>query len=56
MTELEFGPDHDWTGWQTPDDVVAPVATLAAPTDTDFTGRVARRRRLRHDLAGSAAI
>ena len=31
VTELEFGPDHDWSGWTTPDDVVAPVAALAAP-------------------------
>ena len=40
MTELEYGPDHDWSGWTTPDDVVAPVAALAAATGTDFTGNV----------------
>jgi len=30
-TEQEFGPDFDWKGWQTPDALVAPIATLAAP-------------------------
>ena len=40
MTAEEFGPDHDWTGWSTPESVVAPVATLAAQIDTDFTGRI----------------
>jgi NAD(P)-dependent dehydrogenase (short-subunit alcohol dehydrogenase family) len=40
MTELEYGPDHDWTGWTTPDDVVAPVAALAALAGSDFTGNV----------------
>jgi NAD(P)-dependent dehydrogenase (short-subunit alcohol dehydrogenase family) len=40
MTELEYGPDHDWSGWTTPDDVVAPVAALAACAGTDFTGNV----------------
>jgi NAD(P)-dependent dehydrogenase (short-subunit alcohol dehydrogenase family) len=39
-TELEFGADHDWTGWTTPDDVVAPVAALAAAAGTGFTGNV----------------
>jgi len=38
MTALEFGPDADWTGWATPDAVVAPVAALVAPPA--FTGRV----------------
>lgn len=38
MTALEFGPDADWTGWSTPDAVVAPVAALAF--GPDFTGRV----------------
>jgi len=38
MTALEFGPDADWSGWATPDAVVAPVATLAFRPD--FTGRV----------------
>jgi NAD(P)-dependent dehydrogenase (short-subunit alcohol dehydrogenase family) len=40
QTELEYGPDHDWSGWTTPDDVVAPVAALAAAAGTDFTGKV----------------
>ncbi len=40
MTELEYGPDHDWSGWTTPDDVVAPVAALAAAAGTDFTGNI----------------
>jgi NAD(P)-dependent dehydrogenase (short-subunit alcohol dehydrogenase family) len=40
MTAEEFGPDADWTGWSTPESVVAPVATLAAQIDTDFTGRI----------------
>jgi len=39
-TEEEFGPDHDWKGWQTPADLVAPVAALAALKDSDLTGRV----------------
>jgi 3-oxoacyl-[acyl-carrier protein] reductase len=40
MTAEEFGPDADWTGWSTPETVVAPVAALAAQIDTDFTGRI----------------
>ena len=40
LTELEYGPDHDWSGWTTPDDVVAPVATLCAAAGSDFTGNV----------------
>ena len=39
-TELEFGPEFDWTGWTTPADVVAPVAWLAQQVDTDVTGKV----------------
>jgi NAD(P)-dependent dehydrogenase (short-subunit alcohol dehydrogenase family) len=39
-TEQEFGPDHDWTGWKTPESVVPAVAFLAAQIGTDFTGRV----------------
>jgi 3-oxoacyl-[acyl-carrier protein] reductase len=42
-TELatrELGDDFDWSSWTTPDAVVAPVATLAAQIDTDFTGRI----------------
>jgi len=40
MTELEYGPDHDWSGWTTPDDVVPPVAALCAAAGSDFTGHV----------------
>ena len=36
----EFGPDHDWSAWSTPESVVGPVATLAAQIDTDFTGKI----------------
>jgi NAD(P)-dependent dehydrogenase (short-subunit alcohol dehydrogenase family) len=39
-TVHDLGADYDWTGWATPDSVVAPVATLAAQIDTDFTGNV----------------
>jgi citronellol/citronellal dehydrogenase len=39
-TAMEFGPDFDWTGWSTPEDVGPPVAYLAAQIDSDFTGRV----------------
>jgi len=39
-TEEEFGPDFDWKGWQTPDELVAPIATLAGLKDSDLTGRV----------------
>ena len=40
MTELEYGPDHDWSGWTSPSDVVAPVAALAAAAGSAFTGNV----------------
>jgi NAD(P)-dependent dehydrogenase (short-subunit alcohol dehydrogenase family) len=40
MTELEYGADHDWSGWTSPQDVVAPVATLASLAGSDFTGNV----------------
>jgi 3-oxoacyl-[acyl-carrier protein] reductase len=39
-TEEEFGDDFDWKGWQSPADLVAPIATLAALADSDLTGRV----------------
>lgn len=39
-TEEEFGPEHDWTGWTEPADVVPAVSFLAAQIGTDFTGRV----------------
>lgn len=40
MSTRELGEDFDWSNWTTPNAVVAPVATLAAQIDTDFTGRV----------------
>jgi citronellol/citronellal dehydrogenase len=39
-SEYELGPDFDFTGWGTPDDVVPAVLFLAARIDPDFTGRV----------------
>ncbi len=42
-TELatrELGADFDWTGWTQPEDVVPPVAWLAAQTAPGFTGRI----------------
>jgi 3-oxoacyl-[acyl-carrier protein] reductase len=39
-TEEEFGPEHDWTGWTEPADVVPAVSFLASQIGTDFTGRV----------------
>ncbi len=40
QTELEFGEDHDWTGWTMPEAVVPAVAFLANQIGTAFTGRV----------------
>ncbi len=40
QTELEFGPDHDWSGWATPESVVLPVAALAAKRGDEFTGQI----------------
>jgi NAD(P)-dependent dehydrogenase (short-subunit alcohol dehydrogenase family) len=40
MTELEFGPDTDWSGWATPQSVVPPVAALAAHAGGAFTGQI----------------
>ena len=40
LSTLEMGPDHDWTGWTTPDAVVPAVLFLAQQINTDFTGRV----------------
>jgi NAD(P)-dependent dehydrogenase (short-subunit alcohol dehydrogenase family) len=39
-TEMEFGPDFDWTGWAVPASVVPPVAHLASRIDPELTGRV----------------
>jgi NAD(P)-dependent dehydrogenase (short-subunit alcohol dehydrogenase family) len=40
LSEFELGPDYDFTGWGTPEDVVPAVVFLAARVDPDFTGRV----------------
>jgi hypothetical protein len=40
QTELESGPDHDWTGWTTPAAVVPAVAVLARQIGSGFTGRI----------------
>ncbi len=40
LSTLEMGPDHDWTGWTTPEAVVPAVLFLAQQIDTNFTGRV----------------
>ena len=40
MTEIEFGADHDWSGWATPENVVPPVAALAAKRGDEFTGQI----------------
>ena len=40
MTALEFGDDHDWSGWATPASVVGPVAALATQRGPEFTGRI----------------
>jgi citronellol/citronellal dehydrogenase len=40
LAERELGPDHDWSGWTTPDAVVPAVSFLAAQIGTDFTGRI----------------
>lgn len=40
MTEIEFGPDADWSGWATPSSVVPPVAALAAHAGGAFTGQI----------------
>jgi NAD(P)-dependent dehydrogenase (short-subunit alcohol dehydrogenase family) len=40
LATLEMGPDHDWTGWTTPEAVVPAVLFLAQQINTDFTGRI----------------
>ena len=40
LSTREMGPDHDWSGWTTPEAVVPAASFLAAQIDTDFTGRV----------------
>ena len=49
MTELEYGADHDWSGWNTPDSVVPPAAALATKRGGDFTGQIV-------DVAGYGKI
>ncbi|MHB8671777.1 MAG: SDR family NAD(P)-dependent oxidoreductase [Acidimicrobiales bacterium] len=47
-TELatrELGEDHDWSGWTTPDAVVAPVAFLASQRGDGLTGRIVESSR-----------
>jgi ribonuclease D len=40
QTESEYGADHDWTGWTTPEAVVPAVAFLSHQIGTTFTGQV----------------
>jgi NAD(P)-dependent dehydrogenase (short-subunit alcohol dehydrogenase family) len=40
LAEQELGPDHDWTGWTTPDAVVPAVVFLAQQRGDGVTGRV----------------
>jgi len=40
MTTLEYGEDHDWSGWNTPESVVPAAAALAVKRAGEFTGRI----------------
>jgi NAD(P)-dependent dehydrogenase (short-subunit alcohol dehydrogenase family) len=40
LTTLEYGEEHDWTGWSGPEAVVPAANFLAAQIATDFTGRI----------------
>ncbi len=40
LTTLEFGEDHDWSGWAGPEAVVPAATFLAQQIATDFTGRI----------------
>jgi len=40
LATLELGPDHDWTGWATPDAVVPAVVYLAGQRADGLTGQV----------------
>jgi NAD(P)-dependent dehydrogenase (short-subunit alcohol dehydrogenase family) len=40
LTTLEYGEDHDWTGWTGPEAVVPAAVFLAGQIATDFTGRI----------------
>jgi NAD(P)-dependent dehydrogenase (short-subunit alcohol dehydrogenase family) len=40
MTTLEYGEDHDWSGWKRPESVVPAAVFLSAQIATDFMGRI----------------
>ena len=40
LATLELGPDHDWSGWATPEAVVPAVVYLARQRGDGLTGRV----------------
>ncbi len=40
LTTLEYGEDHDWSGWKGPESVVPAALFLSAQIATDFTGRI----------------
>jgi citronellol/citronellal dehydrogenase len=40
LATLELGPDHDWSGWATPDAVVPAVVYLAGQRADGLTGQV----------------
>jgi citronellol/citronellal dehydrogenase len=40
LATLELGPDHDWSGWATPDAVVPAVVYLARQRADGLTGQV----------------
>ena len=40
MTTLEYGEDHDWSGWKGPESVVPAAIFLSAQIATDFTARI----------------
>jgi len=40
LTTLEFGEDHDWSGWKGPEAVVPAATFLARQIATEFTGQI----------------
>jgi NAD(P)-dependent dehydrogenase (short-subunit alcohol dehydrogenase family) len=40
LSTLEYGDDHDWTGWKGPEAVVPAATFLAQQIATDFTGQI----------------
>ncbi|MGZ4754927.1 MAG: SDR family NAD(P)-dependent oxidoreductase [Acidimicrobiia bacterium] len=40
LSTLEYGEDHDWTGWTGPEAVVPAAVWLARQIATNFTGRI----------------